>query len=166
MIVKVCAGSSKVAAPVLKMARLFSLMMHVASAAGDPRALAMASAYSLLLILPNLLLILTAGTGGVANCLAPLQQSKSLGPVFSRMDVLCWDSVDLLQGPLGAKLEKESENEFPGPLGPGAQKVQNELKRSQNRQFFDYFDSFSTPFWTFWAPALRGARNSFSDSSF
>ena len=28
----------------------------------------------------------------------------------------------------------------------------------------DYFDSFSTPFSTFWAPGPRGPRNSFSDS--
>ena len=40
---------------------------------------------------------------------------------------VCWDSMDLLQGlfgPFGPKVGKESENEFPGPLGLGAQKVE------------------------------------------
>ena len=69
-VVKVYAGPSKVAEIVLRMARLFSLIMHVASAAGDLRMLAMATAYTLLLILSILPLILAADTGGVANCLA------------------------------------------------------------------------------------------------
>ena len=35
--------ASKVAGPVVKMTRMLSLVVHLASAAGDPRALAMAS---------------------------------------------------------------------------------------------------------------------------
>ena len=42
-----------VAAPVLRMTRLLSLIVHLASAAGDPRALAMAGAYVFMLILAN-----------------------------------------------------------------------------------------------------------------
>ena len=58
-------------------------------------------------------------------------------------------------GPPGPKLEKESENEFPGPLGPGAQKVEKESKKSRNRLFFNYVDSLSTSFSTFWAPGTH-----------
>ena len=42
-----------IAAPVVEMARLISLMMHLASAAGDPRTLAVAIAYILMLILAS-----------------------------------------------------------------------------------------------------------------
>ena len=35
-------------------------------------------------------------------------------------------------GPPGPKLEKESENDFPGPLGPRAQKINNRVEKSQN----------------------------------
>ena len=42
-----------IAAPVLRMTRLLSLIVHLASAAGDPRALAMAVAYIFILILVN-----------------------------------------------------------------------------------------------------------------
>ena len=54
-------------------------------------------------------------------------------------------------GPSGPKLENGSENEFLGPLGPGIQKVETESKKSQNRRFFNYFNSVSSPFSTFWA---------------
>ena len=47
---------------------------------------------------------------------------------------------------------------------PGPKKLKTESKKSQNRLFFNYFDSFSTPFSTFWAPGPRGRGNSFSDS--
>ena len=67
-------------------------------------------------------------------------------------------------GPLGPKLEKDSENEFPGPLGLGPKKAKTESKKSQNRLFFNYAHSFSTPFSTFWALGPRGPGNSFSDS--
>ena len=39
---------------------------------------------------------------------------------------------------------------------PGPKKSKTESKKSQNRLFFNYFDSFSTLFWTFWAPGLKG----------
>ena len=57
-------------------------------------------------------------------------------------------------GPSGPKLEKESENGFPGPLGPGAQKVQNGVEIEPKSIVFQ----LSTPFSTFWAPGLRGPR--------
>ena len=40
-----------VAAPVVKMARLLSLMVHLASAAGDPHTMVIASAYIFILIM-------------------------------------------------------------------------------------------------------------------
>ena len=50
-------------------------------------------------------------------------------------------------GPPGPKLKKESENEFLGPLGPGAQKVENgvekELKSTVFQLFWLFFDSVS-----------------------
>ena len=64
----------------------------------------------------------------------------------------------------GRKLQIEFENGFPGPPGPGAQKCKTESKKSQNRLFFNYFDSFSTLFWTFWAPKPKGPGNPFSNS--
>ena len=70
-----------------------------------------------------------------------------------------WESVDLLQGslgPSGPELEKESENEFRGLSAPGPKKSKTESKKSQDRFFFNYFDSFSTPFSTFWAPGPLG----------
>ena len=51
-----------------------------------------------------------------------------------------------------------------GLSAPAPKKSQMELKKSQNRLFFNYFDSFSTPFTTFWTPWPRGPGNSFSDS--
>ena len=36
----------------------------------------------------------------------------------------------------GSKLEKESENEFPGPLGPGAQKVENGVQKESKSTVF------------------------------
>ena len=44
---------------------------------------------------------------------------------------------------------------------PGPQKSKTESKKSQNRLFFNYFDSFSTPSWTFWTPGPRGPGNPF-----
>ena len=43
----------------------------------------------------------------------------------------------------------------------GSKKSQTESKKSQNRPFFNYFDSFSTPFSTFWALGPRDPGNSF-----
>ena len=58
------------------------------------------------------------------------------------------------------------ENEFPGPSGPRAQKVKNgvekESKKWKFQLFFNFFDSFSTPFLTFWTPGPEGPGNSFS----
>ena len=51
-----------------------------------------------------------------------------------------------------------------GLSAPGPKKLKTGSKKSQNRLFFNYFDSFSTPFSTFWAPGPRGLGNSFSDS--
>ena len=48
---------------------------------------------------------------------------------------------------------------------PGPKKSKTESKKSQNRLFFNYFDSFSTPFWTFWAPGPGGPGNPFSNST-
>ena len=42
-------------------------------------------------------------------------------------------------GPSGPKLEKESENEFPGPLGPGAQKVENGVEKESKSTLFQLF---------------------------
>ena len=42
-------------------------------------------------------------------------------------------------GPSGPKLEKESENEFPGPLGPGAQKVENGVEKESKSTAFQLF---------------------------
>ena len=46
----------------------------------------------------------------------------------------------------------------------GLKKVENGVEKDSNLLFFNYFDSFSTPFSTFWVPGPRGSRNSFSDS--
>ena len=51
-----------------------------------------------------------------------------------------------------------------GLSAPRSKKSRTESKKSQNRLFFNYFDSFSTPFSTFWVPGPRGPGNSFSDS--
>ena len=51
---------------------------------------------------------------------------------YQAMCLVAKDSLALLQGsfgPSGPKLEKESENEFPGPLGQGAQKVVNGVEK-------------------------------------
>ena len=37
-------------------------------------------------------------------------------------------------GPWGPKLEKESENEFLGALGPGAQKVENGVENREQKR--------------------------------
>ena len=69
-------------------------------------------------------------------------------------------------GPFGPKVGNGVENEFPGPSGPGAQKVKNgvqkESKKLKFQLFSNFFDSFVTPFLTFWAPGPEGPRNSFS----
>ena len=49
-----------------------------------------------------------------------------------------------------------------GLSAPRPKKSKTESKKSHNRLFFNYFDSFSTPFSTFWAPGPRGPGNSFS----
>ena len=47
---------------------------------------------------------------------------------------------------------------------PGPKKCKTESKKSQKRLFFNYFDSFLTLFWTFWAPGPKGPGNPFSNS--
>ena len=59
--------------------------------------------------------------------------------------------------------KKKVRNEFPGPLGPGAQKVQNGVKKS-NQQLFNYLGSFSTLSWTYWAPDAERPQQLMSDS--
>ena len=49
-------------------------------------------------------------------------------------------------------------------LAPGPKKSKTESKKSQNQLFFNYFDSFSNPFWTFWALGPTGPGNSLSNS--
>ena len=77
-----------------------------------------------------------------------------------------WDSLALLQGSFGRsgpKVGKESENEFPGPLGPRAQKVAN----SRTRVKIDCFSTFRLFFdsvFDFLGPGAERPRNSFSDS--
>ena len=65
-----------------------------------------------------------------------------------------WESVDQLQqsfGPFGPKwLEKESENEFPGPLGPGAQEVANGVEKEVNSTVFQLFGLFFDSVFDFW----------------
>ena len=63
-------------------------------------------------------------------------------------------------GPSGPKWPKESEMS-PGAERPrGSKKSRTESKTSPNRLFLNYFDSFSTPFWTFcWSAANGGLRD-------
>ena len=49
------------------------------------------------------------------------QQSKKSDPILAKTFARYRGHF----GPSGPKLQKESENEFPGPLGPGAPKVRN-----------------------------------------
>ena len=42
-------------------------------------------------------------------------------------------------GPSGPKVGKKSENEFPGPLGPGAQKVENGVEKESKMTVFQPF---------------------------
>ena len=63
------------------------------------------------------------------------------------------NSFGLLQGSKGFSLEnprKESEKGFPGPLGPGAEKVrkrvENEPKTRKKVEKLSFFDSFSSFF--------------------
>ena len=77
------------------------------------------------------------------------------------------DSLALLQGSFGPsrpKVGKRVGNEFPGPLGFGAQKVAKQSRQRVKVVENSRFDSFSTRFSTFWAPGPRGPGNSFSDS--
>ena len=59
--------------------------------------------------------------------------------------------------PFGPKVGKRARPQ-------GQKKSKTESKKSQNSSKTVDFDSFSTPFWTFWAPGPRGPGNSFSDS--
>ena len=64
-------------------------------------------------------------------------------------------------GPFGPKVDrkKESENKFPGPLGPGGPKSpKRSRKRVEIVKTRVDFGSFSTPFWTFWAPEAERPR--------
>ena len=76
-------------------------------------------------------------------------------------------ATGVIWAPSGRKLQIESENGFPGPPGPGAQKVQNgveiffDSKKSQNRLFFNDFDSFSTLFGRFGPRGQKGTGTHF-----
>ena len=69
-------------------------------------------------------------------------------------------------GPFGPKVGSGVENEFPGPSGPGVPKVKNRVEKESKKWkfqlFFNFFDSFSTLFLTFWSPGPSGPGNSFS----
>ena len=60
-------------------------------------------------------------------------------------------------GPLGPKLEKESENDFPGPLGPGAPRPRGPKSRNRIRKrvkidcFLTILPLFRLRFRLFWA---------------
>ena len=56
------------------------------------------------------------------------------------------------------KWQRDSE------ISSAPKKSKTESKKSQNRQFLSYFDSFSTPFWAFWAPVAERPRELISDS--
>ena len=63
--------------------------------------------------------------------------------MFSPKLGIPWTCYRCHLGPSGPKLQTESENEFLGPLGPGAQKSKTEPK---NRNMPVDFDSFLTLF--------------------
>ena len=99
--------------------------------------------------------------------------------LFSRAEALTWyetlgcESFCLLQGsfgPFGPKMEKESENEFLGPLaqgaGPKSRKWSRERVNIVEKQSILTLFRLPTPFSTFWALGPRGPRNSFSDFFF
>ena len=69
-------------------------------------------------------------------------------------------------GPFGPKVGNGVENEFPGPSGPGAQKVKNGLEKKSKKWklqlFLKFFDFFSALFLTFGAPGPEGPGNTFS----
>ena len=69
-------------------------------------------------------------------------------------------------GPSGPKWQRESEISSRGLSATGAQKVQKKKsKKSQNSWKIVGFDSFSTPFWTFWvSPGPRGPGASISEA--
>ena len=72
-----------------------------------------------------------------SNCQSPVRPWASL-QVYSGNP---WTRYSGHLGPSGPKSEKESVNEFPGPVGPEPK----ESKKSQNRLFVKNFDGFSTP---------------------
>ena len=58
-------------------------------------------------------------------------------------------------GPFGPKVGNRVENEFPGPSGPGVQKVKIRVEKESKLEKelkFPLFDSFSTLILTFWGP--------------
>ena len=65
-------------------------------------------------------------------------------------------------GPFGPKVGNGVENEFPGPSGPGVQRVRNRVEKVEKELKFPLFDSFSTLFLTFWTAWPEGPENSFS----
>ena len=67
-------------------------------------------------------------------------------------------------GPSGPELQIESKMSSWASQFQGPKKSKTKSKKSQNQLVFNYFDSFSTPFWTFLALRPRGPGNSFSDS--
>ena len=49
-------------------------------------------------------------------------------------------------GPFGPKVRNGVENEFPGPSGPGLQKVKKRVEKSQKSGNFNSFSTFLTLF--------------------
>ena len=70
-------------------------------------------------------------------------------------------------GPSDPRLEKESKNNFPGPLGLGAQKSKRSRRRAQIECFSTVLTLFSTPCSTFGVPGREvDPGNSFSGTLF
>ena len=67
-------------------------------------------------------------------------------------------------GPPGPKLENESENEFPGPLGPGAQNVENRVEKESKSTVFQLFCLFSDSVCDFWGPGAERPPGTHSNS--
>ena len=61
-------------------------------------------------------------------------------------------------GPPGPKLEKESENEFPGPLGSGAQKVETGVEKESKSIVFQLFWHFFDSVFDFLGPGAERPR--------
>ena len=64
---------------------------------------------------------------------------QTLLPLLSMEFSVAWPCYRGHLGPSGRKLQIEFENGFPGPLGPGAQKVQNGVEKESKSTIFQLF---------------------------